>query len=1049
MVSLFLPKEPELNHMQSEYLEQAGSDLVKPHNVVALCPSDILTLVHGLFPDSIANMEFSILSLGGSTVHSSASSTSGFSLFRHAQPGGESISGDWTALRAESEAAISPGLPHGLRPQSPLSCRTPAGSSDGDLQNEVEEASLIAQLKMVCSDLNVNHNFDVTTGHGDPFSEPWASIPISRGHRLSQTSDEFSNDASPLEPYADELFENEIELQGLPNRVKDAAYSLLDHLGDTKIREDILTPNAPELDVLGYTSSTTFPGTLLDKFKAAALDSQRTGLFAKAQLYHQASNQIKSMLRNEPSGTKLTRAFNELAKATRLSIDRDISVTEHCHGQACELSMDQDLQLSQLHTITETLSRLREKMWYISSARYAGSYETLLTVTSALKTMGLPPRPQLDKTQPPLRHRNAGTSLNEGLALKSESAILELLAAPTGHGGPNKLSDRQIKLTNDWLQLHGIENICNGEERLHRFCQEVSRCVDSLVGDSTVDHPVLWSSELFRDIQSPSRRGGSALDRASSLSSAREQLQSLYKPQRHQSVLSRLSTGYPGNSTPSSFGSPQKLAADTGFTMFGRNSLRYSGSCSPTLTNSTSGTLWSSFTGGEQIGSSVTSLPSNTSSRRLSDQPSIGSLRGHLHDREFLDNLKHNITGLLLSDVGHLFCRGSETDLAFWEGFDGKFATLIFTPAFGYVTSTAFGDLPMDGLSDSDTFVGPDSQSEDTGDECYHDLFSPKSTFRQLLYTFEARSSPFDKVKILYDIQEIHEAMRTTSDMKPNKISTTFNLQPVLDPIDLNDRTQRRLSELRNASNDSHVAAFRQLFLDPTLRPKTLFRDLQYIAALVPASILDNNNEGHAFWSATIAALSIKSDMVTSMIETADAIVQHHTLTRGHSFAASTAQAERDSATFAPSRPTSAAATQSISHYSMSDAAQMYGVAAREGNAVAQRELATLYLTHPDMMKRVIAPMTKAGDVFKGAAAVDGTGSKAGIGGRRGSGYGVGGIGSGGDKEQGSGRGDEGAKYDPVAMAIARHWMELAAKNGDQLAKNTLKATDEIEKISS
>src|SRR6202042_1498096 len=65
------------------------------------------------------------------------------------------------------------------------------------------------------------------------------------------------------------------------------------------------------------------------------------------------------------------------------------------------------------------------------------------------------------------------------------------------HGGPNKLSDDQAEKTLKWLSQYGIENFCKGEERIHRFCLEIDTCVNKLVGDSLMEGPVLWSSELY------------------------------------------------------------------------------------------------------------------------------------------------------------------------------------------------------------------------------------------------------------------------------------------------------------------------------------------------------------------------------------------------------------------------------------------------------------------------------------------------------------------------------------------------------------------------
>ena len=88
----------------------------------------------------------------------------------------------------------------------------------------------------------------------------------------------------------------------------------------------------------------------------------------------------------------------------------------------------------------------------------------------------------------------------------------------------------------------------------------------------------------------------------------------------------------------------------------------------------------------------------------------------------------------------------------------------------------------------------------------------------------------------------------------------------------------------------------------------------------------------------------------------------------------------------------------------------------KEGDPVAQRELATLYLTHPELLDRIIAPMTRPQDVFK-------------------------------NMETRSKKDEDARRYDPMTMCVAQHWMELSSKGGDVLATNYLQSKDEMERI--
>lgn len=1015
VVSLFRPHSSDIENQSNM------RDSVDAVGVVALCPSDIRTLVHGFFPSSASDMNLSIFSLGGPTVCSSASSVSGLSLFRNVNQDGHFAPGERHihTMNSETRSVFSAGQES--RPQSPMPLQSPPDFSEANESN-ADEYSMICELGRICHDLSGAHGAGLEIAHEDPFSEHWVTLLDLEDIRWTPSEQVSGLDWTDIDGM--------LESHCIPHQVKTAICALPDHL-DEQLGKNYrqTSKRAPhDIGVSGpcrpaYDLSTELQGALAN----AASNCQKNSLFAKARLFQQVLQWVRSSAGNEPVQGVLNSLFDKLGIISRRAIGHDLAVMGKLETQIDSIRMDQNLQLKKVQALAEVVSRLREKMWYISGVRFAGKYEDLFKVTSALKTMGLPVKPAPSKGQLPLRHRATGSALYEGLALKSESAILELLAATPAHGGPNKLSDKQISLTSDWLLYHGIENLCKGEERLHRFCHEVSRCTDAVVSDSIFENPLLWSSELFDELHCAATKRRTASIHQPATGSARERLRVLCCRRADRPSSSRLSPGLGGRKSPFSHGSPDTLGMETGFTMVDRNPMGYPRSCSPTLTNSTTGTIWSSFTSGEQVPSSVTSLPSHTHSRPLSDRSSNASLSSHHCQKAFVEDLKHNITGLILSDVGHLFTDGSETDLALWNTFDGRFANAISTSAFTDNDNKLSCLQPMDPPVDFADTLPQHSKPDDS-------YGSPESLsiFQQLLNKFEITPNPYEKLKLLHDIQSLNQAW--------DEPETSF--ESAEQHAGLEGRAHFEFVRTRNgeeqagATDDPAVSFFRRLFLDSSMRPKTLFRDLQYIAALVPTSTLDNSDEGHAFWNATIAALRIKQQILRSMIEVADAIVAYHTLTRGHSFVSSAAQAERDLATFTSSRPNSAAAMENVAQYSMADAAELYLITAKEGDAAAQREVATLYLTHPEIMKRVIAPLTKAGDVFKGAAstaaAVDtGKGSKKGAG-----------IGQQQQQQQ-----DADSKYDLVTMAIARHWMELAANGGDELAKNTLRATDEIERI--
>jgi chromatin assembly factor 1 subunit A len=181
------------------------------------------------------------------------------------------------------------------------------------------------------------------------------------------------------------------------------------------------------------------------------------------------------------------------------------------------------------------------------------------------------------------------------------------------------------------------------------------------------------------------------------------------------------------------------------------------------------------------------------------------------------------------------------------------------------------------------------------------------------------------------------------------------------------------------------------LILD--VKPKTLFRDLQFISAFVPGDQLNKTDRGTAFLQFGLAALSLKDEVCHSMVEIADRIVSQE-LMRRHPLPGSD---------FYPR-----------SGHAIEDAASMWIITAKEGNPVAQRELAILYLTHPELLPRVTLPLTRPRDTFKAEMMY-----------RRG----------------------KDSKSDPQSMCLALHWMQLSANGGDVLARNRLREREEFDSI--
>ncbi|KAI7250728.1 hypothetical protein KC335_g16867, partial [Hortaea werneckii] len=298
-----------------------------------------------------------------------------------------------------------------------------------------------------------------------------------------------------------------------------------------------------------------------------------------------------------------------------------------------------------------------------------------------------------------------------------------------------------------------------------------------------------------------------------------------------------------------------------------------------------------------------------------------------------VDRLKRDLTSFLLSDVAScLFVDGSETDHAFWTGLGGELSRHYLRNVPGQPNRM---QEPADALHKKTKCVP----------------FDYSSSLSHMLRTFSAFTDPLSKLFKLDEISQLLALKMGVND-KSNEPDPTPGL-----------RSYQRLAKNAHPSEDDLVSSFRSLFADPALRPNTIFRDLQYIAALVPAQFLESMEQGKAFWNAAVAITQLKQDTCKFMVETADSIIAYHSNNRGHGRSPSSAQQQRDSAAFTSSSRSSSA--EDVSRYSMADAGYLLQITAREGNHVAQRELATLYLTNPDLMDHIVAPFARPRDVFK------------------------------------------------------------------------------------
>ena len=194
----------------------------------------------------------------------------------------------------------------------------------------------------------------------------------------------------------------------------------------------------------------------------------------------------------------------------------------------------------------------------------------------------------------------------------------------------------------------------------------------------------------------------------------------------------------------------------------------------------------------------------------------------------------------------------------------------------------------------------------------------------------------------------------------------------------------------RNApgpNTDAIAEELRRIFKANELTSKTLFRDLQFIAAFVPQNVLDMTDLGKAFWDVSLAALSLKEETLSIVVDTAAQIFQYY------SDMITSNEMDDDF----------------LSRWSLPDCAWLWSISSKEGDVVGQRELAIMHMSHPQIAPICLLPFSKVSETFDSSLLDD---PKI----------------IGGDLD----------KLDPIRMAIIKHWMSNAAEKGDNIAAEYL-----------
>ncbi|KAF8252926.1 hypothetical protein K440DRAFT_535059 [Wilcoxina mikolae CBS 423.85] len=841
-------------------------------------------------------------------------------------------------------------------------------------------------------------------------------------------------------------------------------------------------------------------GLLVTMLQAAYTQCYARGDYVSAQMYFRALVQLRkippSLQRDEFA--PLLHIFTHTAHR---AIDKwAAALDEYEHWFVWSTQADERLDTAVQDMMKKT-RELRDKMWYVTDVRNSAAYDEARNVTLALKKMGMPQTSKAPPTKNTARANLTHRMSTSNFSLLKSDTLIDILAAPNEHGGPNKLSDEQAQMTSEYLSKYSVENFCKGEERIHRFCLEVDKCVTKLVGDGILDGPVLWSSELYsrdeREMSINRQKGDLYLVGVGTLSvtadedyedrddgrGSRRSLEMLRRPSTSDLFGRNRSANLIGSLHDPPPSRKGRAKPNTGL----MDAVDRQDLFSPALPSESHNTFWSPFSSHSTHTTAVGRPKTAHSPTTLLKTSEMISQE----KKKFLAELKQSLTGLLLSDLGlEVFSRGSETDAWFSGGLgdeciqrkeeqDEAKRKLAEKRKLGSAgvrkglskkksmkairKDKATGTFEPLGKERKGELAAPVATFETVAREAHSGEENSSSSdatarssnfsvakkgglmafpyghaFRRLLLKFSTHPNPFQKLHALYELERLivaslsRHSSRSSSDRRPampslpsspflgamgdaaSRISCLQLSQPTNIEEAIANLEERRSNVINNSVNasggnrspsstaapstDMIVDVLQSLFRQADIRPDTLFRDLQFVAAFVPASILDMTEVGKAFWDTGLAALGLKQDVCRTMVEIADEIVARDAKKRGPE-SSSKEKSGRDGD------------TTEYPRYSMQDAANMWNITAREGDPTAQRELAIFYLTNPSLLPRTTKPLSRPKDTFRPDMMVA--------------------------------KGEDPEKRDPATMCVAYHWMELSAQGGDELARKYLRSQRE------
>ncbi|KAK9435529.1 hypothetical protein VB005_10328 [Metarhizium brunneum] len=885
---------------------------------------------------------------------------------------------------------------------------------------------------------------------------------------------------------------------------------------------------------------------LIKMLRAASSQSKAQADFVSAHVYWKTLKNLCALESPSLRANGFAVLINIFSRGPRDSIRRSAAAIEEYDAWLVWLKQSQERHEGSIDRMMRRVRAMRDKMWFVADVRNSKEYGHSRDICQALKTMGMPRRwSSIQRSR-----ANVGRAPGSSYLYRTESQIMDLLAASEEQGGPNKLSDDQAEMTSNWLQQYGVENFCYGEERIHRFCCEVDKCISKLVGETIRDAPVLWSSDLYKRekvvydrIRVRERdQSWSGDDTASILSDGERRLGSpssrpswmLREPERGRFPNSPNGGQHALDMPRINFARPTASLSDV---VENHDAFEKS---SPVNTVDSMSTFWSPFkpvmtpgSGVSRAYSPTTSLtnvsttfsgplhhfPLPSSSSVSTGRPgtsatsneTIFQQRAEDEKSRFLNELRQTLTSLLLSDLGNqVLARGSETDAWFHvlgqqlidrkdahdharrrserkdKEVGGRSSTrprvIEKKKSFknlrnaGDNASERSADVPLVGMADEADTTGTGNGSK--AKEATTD-FPFKKAYHRLLSMFSVNPNPFAKLNALNELENLiiaslmwHGSKKlranlsdagssTASDRGPYNHQTPLDgtidnvkerrsqaIQSVFHPAGYGNQPRQANAETKSissgsSSTDAITSELQRLFRDAGIRPKSLFRDLQLIAAFVPSAILDKPERGKAFWNVGLAALKLKSEVCRTMVEIADNVIEVHTQHR---------KLVNDSHILSESKPSVTGTPPPPTIYNLHDVGKMCVITAREGYPAAQRELALLYMSNPECVERTTLPLSKPREVFKQAVMerygrserTRGSSGAAGPAGLANASMNMRAMGPAHPAGDGPALGgkDSDARNDAGLLCIAIHWMKSAEQGGDETAARFFQQQD-------